>query len=192
MTHAVKSALPEAALDPSRESFVLQTAPLWPRKVPIQSPVHSLNIGFPSLQLDTRRKVPSSWIGEKERCVMGRVWPGATRGVDLKWVDIRTKKRKIQIGVCRDDRWYRRAALWPGDEERTLRNAWWGPSVCCCWGCHAPSIVLAFLDPAKGLCFLQWSLHWHLGPMSTRIACLLSNHSGSAETMCLWELAECA
>lgn len=60
MTHAVKSALPEAALDPSRESFVLQTAPLWPRKVPIQSPVHSLNIGFPSLQLDTRRKVPSS------------------------------------------------------------------------------------------------------------------------------------
>lgn len=60
MTHAVKSALPEAALDPSRESFVLQTAPLWPRKVPIQSPVHSLNIGFPSLQLDTKRKVPSS------------------------------------------------------------------------------------------------------------------------------------
>ena len=35
--------------------------------------------------------------------MMGRVWPGATRGVDFKGVDIRTKKRKIQIGVCRDD-----------------------------------------------------------------------------------------
>lgn len=27
------------------------------------------------------------------------------------------------------------------------------PSVCCCWGCHAPSIVLAFLDPAKDFVF---------------------------------------
>jgi len=99
-TYAVKSALPEAALDPSRESFVLQTAPLWPRKVPIQSPVHSRNIGFPSLQLDTRRKVPSSWIGEKERCVMGRVWPGATRGVDFKGVDIKWKFQNRC--VCRD------------------------------------------------------------------------------------------
>lgn len=58
--YAVKSALPDAALEASGESFVLQTAPLWPRKVPIQSPVHSLNIGFPSLQLETNRNDPSS------------------------------------------------------------------------------------------------------------------------------------
>lgn len=54
-THAVKSALPDTALEPSGESFVHHTAPLWPRKVPIQSPVHSLSIGFPSLQLETRK-----------------------------------------------------------------------------------------------------------------------------------------
>jgi len=55
MTYAVKSALPVAALDESRESFVLHTAPLCPRKVPIQSPVHSLNMGLPSLQLETNK-----------------------------------------------------------------------------------------------------------------------------------------
>ena len=54
-THAVKSALPVAAFDESAESLVLHTAPLCPMKVPIQSPVHSLNIGFPSLQLDTSK-----------------------------------------------------------------------------------------------------------------------------------------
>ena len=52
-TNAVKSALPVAALAASGDSLVLQTAPLCPRKVPIQSPVHSLNIGLPSLQLET-------------------------------------------------------------------------------------------------------------------------------------------
>ena len=86
MTHAVKSALPEAARALSRDNLALHTAPLWPRKVPIQSPVHSLSIGLPSLQLEMSRKVPSSWMGENERCVIGRVWPGATSGVDFKWL----------------------------------------------------------------------------------------------------------
>ena len=87
-THAVKSALPDAARDPSRLSFVLQTAPLCPTNVPIQSPVHSRNIGFPSLQLDMSRYVPSSNSGEKERCVIGRVCPGATSGTALGGADI--------------------------------------------------------------------------------------------------------
>ena len=76
----MKSALPDAARDASGLSFVLQTAPLCPTNVPTQSPVHSLNIGFPSLQLEIRRYVPSSCSAEKFRCVTGRVWPGATRG----------------------------------------------------------------------------------------------------------------
>lgn len=54
-TNAVKSALPVAALAASGESFVHQTAPLCPRNVPIQSPVHSLSIGLPSLQLETSK-----------------------------------------------------------------------------------------------------------------------------------------
>jgi len=105
LTYAVKSALPDAAREPSREIFVLQTAPLCPRKVPIQSPVHSLSIGFPSLQLETSKYVPSSWIGEKERCVTGRVWPGATRGVDLMGWDIKSFKSRRWRGklvVSRD------------------------------------------------------------------------------------------
>lgn len=79
-THAVKSALPDAARDASGLSFVLQTAPLCPTNVPTQSPVHSRSIGFPSLQLEIMRYVPSSWSAEKLRCVTGRVWPGATSG----------------------------------------------------------------------------------------------------------------
>ncbi len=67
----MKSALPVTALEVSDESFELHTAPLWPRmwcetergwevwgvpiKVPIQSPVQSLSIGLPSLQLDISR-----------------------------------------------------------------------------------------------------------------------------------------
>ena len=51
-TYAVKSALPDAAREVSGDSLLDHTAPLWPKKVPIQSPVHSRNIGFPSLQLD--------------------------------------------------------------------------------------------------------------------------------------------
>ncbi|KAI9509229.1 hypothetical protein F5148DRAFT_787961 [Russula earlei] len=39
-TYAVKSALPEAAQEPSRLSLVLQTAPLCLTKVPIRSPIH--------------------------------------------------------------------------------------------------------------------------------------------------------
>ena len=65
--HAVKSALPEAALEVSGDSLLHQTAPLWPMNVPIQSPVHSRNIGFPSLQLEMRTYVPSCCRGEKER-----------------------------------------------------------------------------------------------------------------------------
>jgi hypothetical protein len=79
-TYAVKSALPDAARAPSLESLVLQTAPLWPRKVPIQSPVHSRSIGFPSLHPEMRRYDLSSSAPEKERWVTGRVCPGATRG----------------------------------------------------------------------------------------------------------------
>ena len=30
----------------------------------------------------------SSWRAEKERCVTGRVWPGATRGTDFRGVVI--------------------------------------------------------------------------------------------------------
>ena len=54
-THAVKSALPDAARDASGLSLVDHTAPLCPTNVPIQSPVHSRSIGFPSLQLEMRR-----------------------------------------------------------------------------------------------------------------------------------------
>lgn len=82
-TYAVKSALPEAAREVSGESLLLHTAPLWPMNVPIQSPVHSRSIGFPSLQLDMSTYVLSSWRAEKERCVTGRVWPGATSGTAL-------------------------------------------------------------------------------------------------------------
>lgn len=53
--YAVKSALPDVALEVSLEILLLQTAPLWPIKVPTQSPVHSLSIGLPSLQLDINR-----------------------------------------------------------------------------------------------------------------------------------------
>ena len=59
-TYAVKSALPDAAREVSGESLLLQTAPLWPMKVPIQSPVHSRSIGLPSLQLEINTYVPSS------------------------------------------------------------------------------------------------------------------------------------
>ena len=79
----MKSALPEAAREVSGESLLLHTAPLWPMNVPIQSPVHSRSIGFPSLQLDMSTYVLSSWRAEKERCVTGRVWPGATSGTAL-------------------------------------------------------------------------------------------------------------
>ena len=79
----MKSALPEAAREVSGESLLLHTAPLWPMNVPIQSPVHSRSIGLPSLQLDMSTYVLSSWRGEKERCVTGRVWPGATSGTAL-------------------------------------------------------------------------------------------------------------
>lgn len=82
-THAVKSALPDAAREVSGESLLLQTAPLCPMKVPIQSPVHSRSMGFPSLQLEMRTYLPSSCSGEKERWVTGRVCPGATRGTDF-------------------------------------------------------------------------------------------------------------
>lgn len=82
-TYAVKSALPEAAREVSGDSLLLQTAPLWPMKVPIQSPVHSRSMGFPSLQLEINTNVPSSWRGEKDRWVTGRVCPGATRGTAL-------------------------------------------------------------------------------------------------------------
>lgn len=88
-TYAVKSALPEAAREASGESFVLQTAPLWPRKVPIQSPVHSLSIGLPSLQLEMSKYERSSWRAENERWVTGRVWPDATSGVDFGAKDIK-------------------------------------------------------------------------------------------------------
>jgi len=94
----LKSALPDAARDPSRLSLVLQTAPLCPTNVPIQSPVHSRSIGFPSLQLDMSRYVPSSRRGEKERWVTGRVCPGATSGTALCGADMaardRSKKKK--------------------------------------------------------------------------------------------------
>ncbi len=53
-TYAVKSALPDAAREVSGESLLLQTAPLCPMKVPIQSPVHSRSMGFPSLQLEIK------------------------------------------------------------------------------------------------------------------------------------------
>ena len=59
-THAVKSALPDAAREVSGESLLLHTAPLCPIKVPIQSPVHSRSMGFPSLQLEMSTYVPSS------------------------------------------------------------------------------------------------------------------------------------
>lgn len=52
-TYAVKSAEAVAASDASGERRACQTAPLCPKKVPIQSPVMpSLNIGFPSLQAE--------------------------------------------------------------------------------------------------------------------------------------------
>ena len=85
----MKSALPVTALEVSDESFELHTAPLWPgmwRKidqgreagcapinVPIQSPVQSLSIGLPSLQLEMSRYVPSSWRDENDSWVTGRV-----------------------------------------------------------------------------------------------------------------------
>ena len=72
LTNAEKSALPVTALEASNDSFVDHTAPLCPdisiyfgirllqggedipRKVPIQSPIQLLNIGFPSLQADIK------------------------------------------------------------------------------------------------------------------------------------------
>ena len=127
-THAVKSALPDAARDPSRLSFVLQTAPLCPTNVPIQSPVHSRNIGFPSLQLDMSRYEPSSNSGEKERCVTGRVCPGATSGIDLGGADIATrnleeKEKKVFGKVAREivvrERMMAGAPRADGQERRT-------------------------------------------------------------------------
>ena len=48
-THAVKSAAPVAALLASLLRLAPHTAPLWPSKVPIQSPVSPWrSIGFPS------------------------------------------------------------------------------------------------------------------------------------------------
>jgi hypothetical protein len=97
-THAVKSALADAARAASGgHSLVLQTAPLWPRKVPIQSPVHSRSIGLPSLQEETRRYVLSSRIGEKARWVTGRVWPGATSGTAFGGADMSERSMRV---VC--------------------------------------------------------------------------------------------
>lgn len=48
-THAVKSPPPVTAREPSWESREDQTAPLWPRNVPSQSPSQSRSIGLPSL-----------------------------------------------------------------------------------------------------------------------------------------------
>lgn len=95
----MKSALPDTALEPSWESLVHHTAPLWPRKVPIQSPVHSLSMGLPSLQLETSKYVLSSRIGEKERWVTGRVWPGATRGTAFGWEVISRKEERCEVVV---------------------------------------------------------------------------------------------
>jgi hypothetical protein len=80
--------------------LVLQTAPLWPRKVPTQSPVHSLSIGLPSLQLEMSKKLPSGRIGEKERWVTGLVWPGATSGVDFGGTDIKSYKMRSLVVIC--------------------------------------------------------------------------------------------
>jgi hypothetical protein len=85
----VKSALALAARAASGgASLACHTAPLWPRKVPIQSPVHSRSIGFPSLQPLISRYVPSASAGENARCVTGRVCPGATSGTALYGTDI--------------------------------------------------------------------------------------------------------
>lgn len=51
-----------------------------PIKVPIQSPVQSLSIGLPSLQLEMRTKLPSSWRGENASWVTGRVCPLGENG----------------------------------------------------------------------------------------------------------------
>lgn len=51
-TFALKSALPVTALVPCRLRRAPQTAPLWPMKVPCQSPTQSRSMGRPSLHED--------------------------------------------------------------------------------------------------------------------------------------------
>ena len=52
-TYAEKSAEAVAASEASEESLACQTAPLWPKKVPIQSPVTpSRSMGLPSLHAE--------------------------------------------------------------------------------------------------------------------------------------------
>jgi len=91
--------------------------------VPIQSPVHSRNIGLPSLQLEIKRNVPSSWIGEKERCVIGRVWPGATRGVDFNWADIKSWRLLKILWRKETDGQARRALASEGKMEVVKKDA---------------------------------------------------------------------
>ena len=74
----LKSPEPVKAKVASLLSLALQTAPLWPLKVPIQSPVSPFrNMGSLSWQA-LIKKTPSGVTGLYSTPANGRLWPGHT------------------------------------------------------------------------------------------------------------------